>query len=74
MRRLLTDLCATAAFLADLFTTALAETARTARGRPATGRLGLRDQPGPGPTDLTGGRARRAADVRQEPRARGGSY
>jgi len=48
MRRLLTDLCVSAAFLADLFRTTLVETVRTARTSPAAGPIEPLDAAGPG--------------------------
>ena len=70
MRRLLTDVCVSAAFVADLFATALAEAARRAQA----GRPGWCDRPGPGPADRIGGRARRVIDIGDGPPARTGSY
>jgi hypothetical protein len=48
MRRLLTDLCVSAAFLADLFRTTLIETVRTTRTSAAAGPIEPLDAAGPG--------------------------
>jgi len=62
MRRLLADLCESAAFLADLCATALNATAATVRPAPAATAADARP----------GRRVRGGTDVRDEPRA--GSY
>ena len=48
MRRLLSDLCVSAAFLADLFRTTLIESVRTARAIPAPSPIEPLDAAGPG--------------------------
>ena len=66
MRRLLADLCDSAAFLADLCAAALDATARTVRPAPAADRH---------PADLrAGGRVRAVIDVEDGRRARAGGY
>ena len=72
MRRLVTDLCVSAAFLADLARTVLVETVRTARAGPANGPIEPLDRPGPA-GGITG-RVRRALGVRDQRRTPGGNY
>jgi hypothetical protein len=74
MRRLLTDLCESAVFLADLVKSVMLETVRKIRPDPATGPVEPLDRREPWPTGLFGRRTRQPIEAQVGRRTPAGTY